>query len=819
MRNRCSKWLVGLAAVLFSLPLFAADNAKKMAPAPTDKPALTRLEPRGMQRGTELKIKLTGSNLAALTNISFSVPQLTAEILPGAKTNEAFVLVKASVDLARGSYELSVKNAAGESGKVKLHLDDLPQVFEPVALPGKAAARKAEALPVSFWGTIETPGKVGEFDFIGVAGQTVVFDLAAESLGSAAKSAILTLVDARGTVLASNNGFDGSTDALIAHTFRAAGRYTVRVGDLTIGASVEHFYRLSVGPFAEVIGVHPLAVPANAETDVELIGYNLPPGARVRVQAGAAGEAIVPMGAKQFHARKQFKVLVGDGKELVESEPNDSPATAMTMPVPSSVSGRLWNNGVATKSKSAKKSAAPALANDVDLYRFTAKAGQTLVLETLAARRGSPADTKIEVLHTDGRPVPRVLLQAVRDSYVTFRAIDSVIVDCRVQNWEEMQLNQFLYLQGEVVKLFRAPQGPDSGFSFYNAGGKRLCYFDTSATAHANDEPCYIVEPHPPGAKLVASGLPVFTVNYVNDDDSERKLGSDSKLYFTAPQDDAYLVRVSDARGFSSERSVYRLTVREARPDFTVALGGAGMSVNKGSGKQFNVTADRVDGFDGDIRVDITGLPAGFTVSTPLVIQAGHRTAVGTLNASTNATAPGDADLVKIKITATANITDKSEMKEAAGRAARAPSTATITDKSVAKDVNSLGKITLADAPKLFVFLEPYDGPKAAPGQPAEITIAPGQIIPARLRVVRNGHTDLITFTVDNLPHGIIVADIGLSGVLIPKGESERQIFLTAAKWVPETDRLCHAQEKNAGNQTSLPVMLHVRRSAAQVSR
>ena len=796
MRKKVNKRLAGLAALLVCIPVFSAEKAKKMAPAvPTEKPVIARLDPRGMQRGTELRIKFTGTNLAALTNISFSVPQLTGELLPGAKTNEVLVLVKAAAELARGSYELSVKNAAGESGKVKLHVDDLPQVFESLALTNNAA-RKAESLPVSFWGTIETPGSVGEFDFIAAAGQTVVLDLAAESLGSAAKSAILTLVDARGTVLASNNGFDGSTDALIAHTFRAAGRYTVRVGDLTLGASKEHFYRLSVGQFAEVVGVHPIAVPANSETDVELIGYNLPSGARVRVKAGASGEAIVPVEAKQFHARKQFKVLVGDGAELIESEPNDTPATATSIPVPSSVSGRLWSGGAAPKKSSANKGDALPPLNDVDLYRFTGKAGQPLILETLAARRGSPADTKIEVLHSDGRPVPRLLLQAVRDSFVTFRPIDSVSADCRVQNWEEMQLNQFLYLQGEVVKLFRAPQGPDSGFNFYSAGGKRLCYFDTSATAHANDEPCYIVEPQPIGAKLVANGLPVFTVNYVNDDDAERKLGSDSKLHFTAPLDGTYLARVSDSRGFNSERSVYRLTVREARPDFTVSLAGANPSINKGSGREFTVSADRVDGFDGEIRVDISGLPAGFTASTPLVIQAGHRAAVGTLNAATNAPAPTDADVAKIKVTATASI----------------------GGKSVAKDVNSLGKITLADAPKLFVFLEPVDGVKPAPAQAAEITIAPGQIIPARLRVVRNGHAELITFSVDNLPHGIIVADIGLNGVLIPKGESERQIFLTAAKWVPETDRLCHAQEKNAGNQTSLPVMLHVRRPAAQAS-
>ena len=69
----------------------------------------------------------------------------------------------------------------------------------------------------------------------------------------------------------------------------------------------------------------------------------------------------------------------------------------------------------------------------------------------------------------------------------------------------------------------------------------------------------------------------------------------------------------------------------------------------------------------------------------------------------------------------------------------------------------------------------------------------------------------MITFTVDNLPHGVIVDNIGLNGVLIAKDQNEREIFLTAAKWVSETDRLCFAVENQAGKQASLPVLLHVR--------
>jgi hypothetical protein len=95
-----------------------------------------------------------------------------------------------------------------------------------------------------------------------------------------------------------------------------------------------------------------------------------------------------------------------------------------------------------------------------------------------------------------------------------------------------------------------------------------------------------------------------------------------------------------------------------------------------------------------------------------------------------------------------------------------------------------------------------------------ELTLAPGQLIPAWLKLKRNGHEDLVTFFAENLPHGVIVADIGLNGVLIPKGESERKIFFSADKWVAEQDRLFYMIEQQAGRQTSRPVLLKVRRPA-----
>jgi len=359
------------------------------------------------------------------------------------------------------------------------------------------------------------------------------------------------------------------------------------------------------------------------------------------------------------------------------------------------------------------------------------------------------------------------------------------------------------------VRLFRAPQGPDSGFLFYSANGRRRCYFDTSPAAHAVDEACYIVEPHPPGAKLVSTGLPVFPVFYANDDDGGRKLGPDSRLHFTAPKDGTYLIRVTDARGFGGERFVYRLVVRPLAPDFVLSLSGANLTVNSGSGQSFSLNVERSDGFEGEITVAFKHLPPGFVVSTPLVIEAGQTEAKGTLLAAADAPTPAESDWSRVQVTASAQV----------------------DGQAVVKAVNNFGVVHLGPKPKLFVSLEPDPGTasanassntvtqvsataQSAAAKPLELTIAPGQTIPALLRVERNGHDDIITFTVENLPHGVIVDKIGLNGVLIPKGQNERQIFLTAAKWVPDADRLCYAIEGQAGRQTSRPVLLHVRRNA-----
>lgn len=458
-------------------------------------------------------------------------------------------------------------------------------------------------------------------------------------------------------------------------------------------------------------------------------------------------------------------------KEISETEPNDLPASANDVAVPVKIHGVLQMNADGRP--------------DVDLFRFHARAGQTLILETEAARKHSPADTRLDVLHADGSPVLRCLLRAVRDSAVTFRPIDSRQRGLRLENWQEMDLDQFLYMSGEVCRLFRAPRGPDSEYDLYMLNGSRRDYFDTSAVSHALNEPVYIVEPYAPGTRLADNGLPVFPLYYSNDDDGSRKLGSDSRLTFTAPADGTYLVRVGDVRGYGGPDFKYTLTIREPKPDFRVAINPNRLTVPAGGGQRFGISLDRLDNFEGEVRVDIAGVPRGFHVTSPLVVEKGLVEASGTINADS----------------------DVSSAKEA-WKSLRVTATATINGREVINPVEGFKEVKLGPRPKVVVLLkseQPGDSQSAE-----ELVIEPGQSVTALLEIRRNGYKGELRFEVENLPHGVIVDNIGLNGIMIRAGEDRRQVFLTAAKWIRPTERLIHAMALQEGNQTSLPIRLRV---------
>ncbi len=467
-----------------------------------------------------------------------------------------------------------------------------------------------------------------------------------------------------------------------------------------------------------------------------------------------------------------------------EREPNDALAQANEVDAPVEIAGTISGNTTGGV--------------DTDLFRFSARAGEPWVIEVDAARSGSKLDSFIEVLDSQGRRIERVLLQAVLDSYFAFRGKDDAATgDFRLFSWEEMRLDQYLYANGEVVKLWLYPRGPDSGFVVYPGEGTRWGYFDTTPLAHALGEPCYIVQPHPPGTNVIPNGLPVFPLYFENDDESHRELGRDSKLEFIAPADGSYLVRIKDVRGIQGPDSKYTLKIRPRRPDFQVTLDASKTPIVPGGAQEFRLAAKRIDGFEGPIRVDIDGLPPGFTATTPLVIEAGQIRAVGVIAAEAGAVAPAPEQSKGIRVTASA----------------------TIADRGLSHPVDPPGPIKLADKPAPIVLIQPAEdgtGPIIeSPGKLPEYEIHPGQTITLKVKVRRNGHIGPVPLGNEgsgrNLPFGVIVDNLGLNGLLITDDQDGRTFFVTADRSARPQTRPFHLTTSVAGGQSSHPVILHVR--------
>jgi hypothetical protein len=791
--------LLGLSSVeaqKADQPQKAAAAAKMAAKAA--KPTLTSVSPRGLHLGVEQVLSLAGNDLAEATILTSNAALKPIVDAAASTATKVVFKLQAPAGLGRGSHDVWVKTAGGESAKLKLYADDLAPITT-TAADFKIGPVQIAKLPASIWGTLTETGQHDAYRFTAKAGEELVLDLAVAQVGSVAKSPTLEIVDANHTVLAVNRGLDSGSDPFLAWKAPADGDYHVLVSNTTMDGSAGHGYRLTIGVLPYVTAWSPLAAQVGKETQVTLIGHHLGDKATVTMKADKEGMVNVPLDAKALRFRTMPSLRVSALAQVSEVEGNDDLTKAQVVNVPVQVSAALTGSEAILASTDGRM---PSLLGDTDHFAFDAKKGQTWIIETLAAQAGSPADTKLEVLHPDGKPVARLLMHAVRDSYVNFRSVDANNPDIRLQNWEEMELNEFVWLNGDVMKIFRMPRGPDAGCFFYTSSAKRRAYFDTSATAHSLDEPCYIVEPKAVGSKIVANGLPVFTLNYRHDDSGDRETGSDSRLTFTASADGRYVIRVTDTRGRSGGRSVYVLTVREPKPDFSVKLAGMNPTVMPGASVGFSFRADRKDNFDDPIQINLTGLPAGYWATSPLIIEAGHDLISGSLHAALDAKA--DADWSKLKITA--------------------------KSKNINHDAGKFGKVALGAAPKFIIVMEPDVGGKAVMREikdetkPLEITLVPGQTVKAWIRAVRQGNDGIINLDVHGLPHGVIVDDIGLNGVQIREKENERPIFFRAANWVADQDKLIHAalssarnEHDSAGLQTSFPILMKIRKAGVAV--
>jgi WD40 repeat protein len=695
-------------------------------------PKPEKLVPTGVLIGETSTVTVTGGNLDSGTRVSSSRSDVKATVV-AKSANSLTLQVTVPRDALSGATNLEFANDAGKAAPIRLAIDRFRAIPE-AGITDSARAAPLVILPATLVGSLDRAGDADYYRFEAKAGDQIGAQVTALELGSKL-DAVLVLTDANGAVRAEG------TNAL-GFVVPSAGAYSLGIRDREYRGGAEFHYRLHVGDVPVVTGVFPLAVPRGRAVDVHVEGVNLGGVARARVSApadAAIGSRIaVPLSRP---AVGKAEVLVGEFPSVVV----DTAAGAELRP-PASADGIL------------------AKPDEAQLIRFAARRGDRLAIEVLARRAGSPVDPVIEVLDSAGAPVPRAVLRSTAKTYSTFRDHDSAGPGIRLETWNELAIDDYLYAGGELMRILALPKNPDDDCQFYQVAGQRHGFLGTTPAHLSQGSPMYKVEIHPPNTSFPPNGLPQFTLHYRNDDGGA-DFGKDSFLLFDAPADGVYQVRVSDAAGAHGPTHAFRVTVRPPRPDFSVSFNPTEPTIWKGGAVPIGVTVTRRDGFEGRVRVQLEALPSGLQAPSTFV-EAGHTTTSFALFAESSAAIPPN---IKLKLVARANVNGREIVREAMG-----------------------------GTPKL---VEPID--VVTTTSATEIAVKPGRESRFVVQIERRGKfAGRVPVEVRGLPHGVRVLNIGLNGILITERETNREVVLYAEPWVKPMDHPIVVLAKVEGKNT-----------------
>lgn len=430
------------------------------------------------------------------------------------------------------------------------------------------------------------------------------------------------------------------------------------------------------------------------------------------------------------------------------------------------------------------------VAGETDFYQWRARAGEVWAIDADAVA-DSPLDPVAAVLDEQRSPVLRTRLQATHKTYFTFRGKNSSqTTDFRLFNWQNLELSGYLYAAGEVTRLWMHPRGPDSGFNVYPGVGDRWTYFGTTHAAHAMGDPAYMVRPLRPGEQPADNGLPTFDVHYENDDDPMRNAGKNSRLLFTAPCDGLFTVRIGDTRQMGGSDFKYELAIRPAAPTFIPSVAEANGDLRPGTGREFVVSVQRIDGFDGPTTFDLIDLPEAIAANVPLTVESEQQSATGVLWIGGDATAWEGA--VEPQLVAYADI----------------------NGRRVERHVGRVGALKLGEPPTVVATLHPVDR-AARPDENWTLQVQRGETAKARVLVQRNGEqTQEIPFGKEfsgrNAAHGVYVDNIGLNGLRVMGHEVERTFFVTADPAAEPGHRSFFLTADVDGGVTTQPITVEV---------
>lgn len=756
--------------ILFLAPMAAmgfACGPSCRAEEPIIPPSIAKISPAGMERGKTVIFAIEGRNLSDATDVIFDSAGMSGKvsgvtdvqeetrkaragedleaIVAVGKKQKAQLEITVGKDAVPGIHQFRIRTPLGTTNMMAVAVGALPEVKVHEKTATDSGVPQTVALPATLVGVIAAPGDYDTFQFKGKAGEEVVFRVQASMLGSKLLSA-LALSDSSGKILSESGENDNRPDAVLHFKLPQDGTYNLSLTDRDRSGGMDHFYRLDAGELPYITSVFPLGVRAGESAKIAVSGVNLGGSGEEKVEAPAAahGWTTVPLEATGGGERpiNEVKLAVGNEPEILEKEPNNSIEQAQSVSIPVTINGHIDGD--------AKDGAKP----DEDYFKFHANKGERLSIDVAASRLGSRLDSVIEVLDSQGNAIPRATIRCLNQTTTTLSDRDSMTTGIRLTSTSELHENDYLMVGDELNQIDFIPDQPDADTILRGLDGRRLAYLGTSPDVHAINTPVYKAQILPADADFPSNGLPVFHLTWRNDDGGPG-YGADSKMDFVAPADSDYLLHLKDVRGLDGPDFAYRLTIREAAPDFRLKAEPANPNIPKGGSTIVTVSVAEMRDYEGPIEIEVKGLPQGVSAS-PATILPGRTSTVVVLSAASDA-----------QIDAHAGPIDIVGNGKAGGRELARSANA---DSEMERN---LQLVSIIPPPDVVVTTEAR-----------QVSLEPGKDVTVTLHVDRrNGFKGRVPCEVQNLPPGVRVVNVGLNGVLVTEAQSSRTFTLHAEEW------------------------------------
>ncbi|HEY1051343.1 MAG TPA: PPC domain-containing protein, partial [Prosthecobacter sp.] len=364
--------ILNTAALMCGTSLFAAY------------PGFSTTKPNGGQRGTDVKLIVTGERLADFESLMFFSPGFTQKSVDKVEKNKVELTIGIAADVPPGNHLMRIRTKSGISHARQFFVGIFPNVEEKEPNSDFDTPQVIQ-MNQTVEGLI-TNEDVDHYKVSLKKGQRLSLEVDGLRLGYTVFDPFLAIIDKdRFEKVISDDTILHRQDGYCSYVAEEDGDYTVMIRESSYRGGGNSFYRLHVGSYRRPDVVYPAGGKIGSTTKVRFIerSGSFEEDAKLPAETDP-GFMIFSKSQEPAPSGNPFRLVNFDN--ALEAEPNDeiAKATVVANGAPISLNGIIEKPG------------------DVDFFKLPLKKGMSLEVQAFAQSLGSPLDSVVSIANAKG---------------------------------------------------------------------------------------------------------------------------------------------------------------------------------------------------------------------------------------------------------------------------------------------------------------------------------------------------------------------------------------------------------------------------------